>query len=392
MKKYLKYYLLFIIFNIYLFANCQSLENLNETKKKIESQIQKLNTLITENTNIKTETLNNLNLVNQRINLKKSLIKQIESEILYLNNSIINKQNSLDSLSVVLNYRKDELVNVLQFYQKTLNNYNVLIFILSSNSFNQSYLRIKFYNSIIRYYSQTLKSLENDINSINIIKTSLENQKNELYLKQLQKVNEIKLLEKDIDLYRVKLEKLKANESKLRKQVEAEKKRNSEIVSKIRELIEEEARKKINSKVLSNDQIKLSNDFVNNFGKLPHPVRDAFVLSEFGETNHPVLKGVKIKNNGVDFACKNGSEVYSIFGGEVKKIFNLPMNGIAIIIRHGNYLSVYSNLSTVFIKVGDKVNLNQPIGKIETKGSTNSILHFEIWNEKSPENPLLWIN
>jgi septal ring factor EnvC (AmiA/AmiB activator) len=127
MKKYLKYYLLFIIFNIYLFANCQSLENLNETKKKIESQIQKLNTLITENTNIKTETLNNLNLVNQRINLKKSLIKQIESEILYLNNSIINKQNSLDSLSVVLNYRKDELVNVLQFYQKTLNNYNVLI-------------------------------------------------------------------------------------------------------------------------------------------------------------------------------------------------------------------------------------------------------------------------
>jgi murein DD-endopeptidase MepM/ murein hydrolase activator NlpD len=68
------------------------------------------------------------------------------------------------------------------------------------------------------------------------------------------------------------------------------------------------------------------------------------------------------------------------------------MNGIAVIIRHGNYLSVYSNLSTVFVKVGDKVNLNQPIGKIETKGSTNSILHFEIWNEKSPENPLLWIN
>lgn len=204
-------------------------------------------------------------------------------------------------------------------------------------------------------------------------------------------MDEIKTLKKDQDLYNVKLRQLKNNESKLRKQIESENKRSKEIISKINELIEEEARKKTNLSPKSTEGIKLSNDFAKNYGKLPHPVANAFVVTNFGESNHPVLKGVKVKNNGVDFACKNGSEIHSVFNGEVKKVFNLPMNGIAVIIRHGSYLSVYSNLSNVYVKVGDKVSSEQAIGKIVSNDNSSSILHFEIWNEKSPENPLLWI-
>ena len=392
MKYIFKYCLFFILCYCITFPiKSQSLEDLNSTKRKIENQIQQLNVLINENANLKSETINNLNLVSQRIKLKNSLINQLELEILYLNNNILQSQSNIDSLSFLLNSRKKELEKILQFYQKYHNSYNILIFILSSNSFNQSFLRIKFYNSIIKYYSNTIKSISTDINKISEIKVSLENQKKELYLKQLQKIDEIKTLRKDLDLYNSKLKKLKSNEKNLRKQIEIEKRRSNEIISKINELIEEETRKKIISTNKSNENVKLSNDFLKNYGKLPHPVANAFVINNFGETNHPVLKGVKIKNNGVDFACKTGSEIRSIFNGEVKKVFNLPMNGIAVIIRHGNYLSVYSNLTSVYVKVGDKVITEQVIGKIVSNDNSGSILHFEIWNEKNPENPLMWI-
>lgn len=136
---------------------------------------------------------------------------------------------------------------------------------------------------------------------------------------------------------------------------------------------------------------ELSANFKENKGKFPSPTPNSSILNTFGENQHPILKNVKVKNNGVDLILNGNYNVYAIHKGEVKKIFNVPYGGKAVIIRHGDYLSVYSNLNEIYVKVGQNISMGETIGEVMKQPDNTYVLHFEIWNEKEPENPLNWI-
>ena len=140
-------------------------------------------------------------------------------------------------------------------------------------------------------------------------------------------------------------------------------------------------------------ELKLSENFENNKGKLPWPSEKGVISGTFGEHPHPVLKKVKINNNGIDILTSEGSNAKAIFDGVVTRIMNVPNYNNVVIIRHGEYLTVYSNLNEVFVKKGEKVKTWQDIGYIFTdKEDSKTELHFEIWKAKTLQNPLHWLS
>ena len=143
---------------------------------------------------------------------------------------------------------------------------------------------------------------------------------------------------------------------------------------------------------LTPEEIELSGNFSSNKGKLPWPSEKGIISSTFGEHNHPVLKRVKIKNNGIDILTSQSEEARAIFDGTVISIRTITNTNKAIIIRHGEYFTVYSNLSEVFVQQGQKVSTKQRLGNIYTDSSGNKTeLHFEIWRGKTLLNPSSWI-
>jgi murein DD-endopeptidase MepM/ murein hydrolase activator NlpD len=146
-----------------------------------------------------------------------------------------------------------------------------------------------------------------------------------------------------------------------------------------------------NKFALTPAEMQLSSSFAGNKGRLPWPTERGVVAATFGEHEHPVLKGIKTKNNGVDIATEKGRIARSVFDGEVTSTMTLPNYNNVVIIRHGEYLTVYSNLDQLYVKKGDKVKTKQKIGLIQTDETGKTTMHFELWQGKNLQNPEQWI-
>lgn len=141
------------------------------------------------------------------------------------------------------------------------------------------------------------------------------------------------------------------------------------------------------------DESLLTKNFSENKNKLPWPVEDGTVISVFGEHTHPVFKGIIVQNNGIDISTNCNSSVFCVFNGIVSKVFAIKGANFAIIIRHGNYLSVYQNLQKINVKNGEKVRTNQVIGYSYCDNlNMISTIHFELWQELNRMDPLKWLN
>ena len=139
-------------------------------------------------------------------------------------------------------------------------------------------------------------------------------------------------------------------------------------------------------------ELLLSENFESNQGGLPWPLERGIISSTFGEHEHPVLKGVKIKNNGIDILTEENAKVRAIFAGTVTRVMSIPNYNYVIMIRHGEYLSVYSNLDEVYVNKGDMVDTKQEIGKLHTNAKDlKTELHFELWKGKTLLNPASWL-
>ncbi|MGE0078390.1 MAG: murein hydrolase activator EnvC [Bacteroidales bacterium] len=389
---YCKYFLSIFFLILFGFLKGQTIDDLNLKRKSIEDNISKISSLIDETSKEKSLTENNLRLIERRIKLKNELISQIDKEIDFLNSRINYNQFQIDSLEDLIHNRREELAFILKTKFRNKDQAQLLMFILSSNSFNQAYTRVKFYNNLVDFQKKRIDELKELISAVNISKLNLQNNFKHLKLKQIEKESELNKLLSESNSYNTRVKDIKKKEKQLRNSLANERKKSDAIADQIKKLIEEEARKKLkNSSAVNEVNYKLAKQFKENFGKLPPPVKDGIVTSFYGENNHPYLKGVKIKNNGIDITVSKNSNVYCIFEGEVRKIFTVPLGGMAVIIRHGTYLTVYSNLSNLDVKVGDKVKTNQIIGEVSKFDEKVGILHFEVWNERNSENPTMWI-
>ena len=378
----------------------QTKAELEKKKKKTINEINYTNKLLEETRKNQKESENNLALLGNQITSRQELISEINMEISLVSKRIAETESVIEMMTEDLESLKASYAKMLQVAWKNQNKNNEIMFLMSSSDFNQIYLRMKYMKQIAEYRKRQLLA-------INSIKAVLVKQMEKLIA---QKAEHQKLLDEEKVETRnlqnarkqqeTELAKLRGKEADLKNQLAEKNKQKQQLQAAIEKLIAEEVKKSSASKGKANtgkyeltpEEKIVSDNFGSNVGKLPWPVQRGVIVSRFGKQPHPVISGVEIDNKGIDISTTTGSDARAVFDGEVRKVFSIPGTQNAIIIRHGEYLSVYTHIDKVYVSVGYKVKAKQAIGKIYTDDSENkTVLHLEIWKGSVTLNPANWL-
>ena len=314
---------------------------------------------------------------------------------------------------------KKEYAKMIVFAQKNQNSYDKLLFILSANSFNQAYKRMMYLKHYSEYRKQQAELIEwiRDLIQVKVSKLQLQKAEKEVLLES--KKQETQKLSKEKNQQGQYLTTLQKKQKEFEKKLKEQQQIEAQLSREIQQIIEEEVRKarerekererkaaaagkteKPSGKTTGSPRIELtpeeklaSDKFEQNKRRLPWPVERGVITDHFGVHQHPVLKNIQVKNNGVDISTVPGMKARSVFAGEISRVFMVTGGNMAVIIRHGRYLTVYSNLVNVQVKQGEKVAIKQTIGTIGTDEDEDSktVLKFQIWRENEKMDPEDWI-
>jgi murein hydrolase activator len=380
----------FVFTNVCLQGDKKSV--LLEKKQKIEKEIEITNKLLDDTRNKKANSLNELKLLSTKIEKRNLLINQLNDELILINREIDLNYKLIDSYMLELKKVKEDYALLIYYAFKNRNmNFNFM-YLLAARDVNTFYARFKYLQQYKDYRRERIKLIvalnkviEKKIDDLGIKKE----QKLELVNRKL---SERAYLIKDSDEIDKLIGNLKKQEKTLLIELEEKKEISKKLEKEIERLIKEEA-KKINFSDLSAEQKVLSKNFEDNKGRLPWPTAQGIITNKFGDHPHPIIKGVNIKNNGVDISTLSNSSVCVIFNGKVSKIFNIKGANSTIIVQHGNFFTVYHNLINVCVKAGQYVNTKDKIGEVYTDNKTGeSILHLEIWKELVKQDPEIWLS
>lgn len=379
--------IVFILFSTISLVSAQSYSELVEEKEQLIKESGEINLLLKKTKASKSVSLEDLSLLNNEINVQKNLLKIFDQEINVLT---IEKKNIESEL--IQNTRDLDILK--QSYSKLLKSshifslkQNPIKFFLSSKSFNQLSRRIYHMSSVERSKRglfDEIKLKKGEI--LNKKEKVVEKRSHQIKLKlkknlELDKLGQSKMAKQDM------INNLILKQDSLKKVLYKKKLKSDKISKEILSILEEQKNlDKLNPKFEL-----VSQKFEENKGKLPWPVNRGSVVSNFGEVPHPVLKGISTINNGIEIAT-NQRSVRSIFDGEVTKIIVMPNGQKVVIIRHGQYFSVYSNLQGLDINSGDKLKTNEIIGSLDdTKSVKRSVLGLQIWRGREKLNPRHWL-
>ncbi len=406
-------FILFIFLSLVLKG--QTKDELKKQKLEIENEIKYTSELLNKNNANKTQSLNYLKVLKQKIKSHERLLITLNIEINLLDKSVKRTELAIYQATRAialeeqnLKRLKDEYAKMIYAANKKKDSRNNIMFIISADDFNQAYKRIlylKQYSEFRKTQAIKIRRTHDDLiqkkenlskQKVNLIKESAE--KNRLVSvkkDELERVNIIKSEEQGL------LKKVRKREIKFKNQLIAQKKKAEELDKKIRKIIEEEIRtareaakknKEDNKYGLTPEALTLSSEFAKNQGKLPWPLEKGVVISTYGKQKHVVFSGVETFNNGIDIATERNTIVRAVFDGTISRIFFIKGEGKAILINHGEYFSVYSGLKEVQVKAGEKILAKEKIGVVITNEEENKTqLHFEIWRGYNKEDPSKWL-
>ena len=382
------------------YSGAQSKRTVLERKKsRLKSDIEYKNTLLKKNEKERSNTLNQLVLLQDKISKRVELIATINSEVKYLNNEIEKNEKLIASMERDVETLKAEYAKMVQFAYRNRSSYDQIMYVFASSDFNQAYKRLRY----LQQYSEFRKKQADDINRLE----SILIQKNaELLAERTEQEN---LLTSELDQKNTLAQEknqhqeiyadLQTKEEELKKEIKEKQKERQQMQLAIDRIIAEEirlAQKKNATKKgvwsLTPEAKALANGFTANKGKLPWPVEKGTITDKYGVHAHPVLKSIKVNNHGVGISTNKGATARVVFDGEITRIIVIPGAGKAVIVRHGDYLTVYGNLKEVYVAAGDKVKVKQIIGEVVTiDGKTE--LQFEIHKgvNATTLDPALWL-
>lgn len=403
MKKSSKYCFIFLIgclFSVTLFG--QSKTELEKKKKKLLSEINYTNKLLKETEKTKKNSLDQLNVLSTKINQRQALINTLSAQSMLLNKEIKKLEEEINRLEKTLQLLKDEYAKMIYYAFKNRSPYSKLMFVFAADNFNQAYKRLKYLQQYTDFRKEQVQ---------NIIATKTELEKKIAALEEKKKEKQSIIVEKEMENQSLIGEKLKkqevvqslqSKEQELKKQLAEKRAASLKLQKAIERIIEEEIRKAKEAAEkagksskgypLTPEAQELSNSFSANKGSLPWPVKEGVITEKFGQHPHPVLEGIMVNNNGIDISTTKNAMARAIFEGEVSSVAIIPGEGKVVMVRHGAYLTVYSYMSEVFVKKGDKVSTKQNLGVlVEQPGKSKSELHLEIWKGLTKLNPEYWI-
>ncbi len=375
----------------------QSLEELRKRKQKAEEELEYAGKLLEDARKNEQSSLNQLRLINRKISQRNEIIAALNAEVTLIQGFIENNTLVVSLLEEDLQALKKEYAAMIVFAYKNRGIVDHLIFLLSSSDFNQAYKRhlyLKQYAGYRKIQARTIVSLQE----------LLEKKAEDLLIQKSEKdqllsdlKREMNLLSAEKDQENSYIRKMQQEQQVLRQKIREQQRTEQELENKIRRMIEEEARKARESGrpgfALTPEQQLTGKDFGQNKSRMPWPVERGIIVGKFGLQKHPTLANITIDNNGVDIATEPRAKASVVFDGEVSRVFAISGGNMAVIVRHGPYLTVYSNLAEVTVKAGDKVSAGQPIGTIYTDSNEGdrTILKFQVWFENQKMDPEVWI-
>ncbi len=391
--------LLILIFLIPLSLEAQNRQELEKQRLQLQKEIKEINTLLFQSQKKEKTLLSDLSDLVQRIGVRTKLINTINEETNQLNIEINENERQVDLLEERLEFLKKEYANmVVQSYKSKTKN-SRLMFLLSSENFLQAYKRLDYLKQYAAYRERQGEEIKVEtikLQNLNDLLIDTRNEKEELIainLKEKDSISQEKSSRESL------VKSVKKKEKKYIAQINTKQKEEKQIERKIEALIAEaiaDSRKESNIKstgfALTPEAVALEKDFISNKGKLPSPVERGIVVRRYGKQSHPTLKGITIESNGIFYATEKNANARVIFDGRVLAIQVLPGKKKAVLVQHGNYISVYKNLDNVTVKKGDLVSTKQLLGKIHTDKTTGkTILAFVLFKEVQRQNPEEWV-
>ena len=450
----IRFILIFIgllLINVTSYAQNSS-EKLKKEQDKLEKKISNTKSILNRSKTNTQASLNELKIIENQIEFRENLLRNFDNQIRGAEIKLTKKSSQINALRIKLKKLKEQYRKLLLYAYKHRNKYGKMMYIFSSTSYNQALKRNKYLQKVGEIQQKQFLIIRQYEGLINTEITSIESEKNYKLVMLNEKKKEKVEIEKDKVKKEVVYQKFKNEESKLISQLKEDERKKEILKDKINAAIRKEianaekkarlaaekaekaekakkkaeqsaiatnnsstssktttevketkrettttAKKEVNYTENTKEAVSLSKNFEANKGRLPWPVEKGSITEGFGKNAHPTLDNVYTNNNGIDISTPQNAQVRSVFEGEVTSVLNILGAGKVVIIKHGNYRTVYSNLQDTYVTVGSKVSTKQVIGSLTVpQGSSVSVAHFEIHvvNGGSVQclNPSLWVN
>lgn len=376
----------------------KSKSRLEKEKNENLAKIKEAEKILSQTTTKKKATLGELKALNRQIQVRTRFIGTISQEISMLDEEISDKSLVVNSLQDDLKDLKVEYAEMIYSAYKANRGFNKLTFLFSAKTFNQLFLRMKY----LEQYSEARKI---QVQNIEEVSDALIQEKTDLQTKKTEQSSLLKSkLKENKDLVTVKTRKnkvfsqLSKREKELKAELARRKKAMNDLNTLIAKIIKEEIEKtsggKSTTKVsLTPEAALLSSSFEGNKNRLPWPVEHGFVSAKFGKHPHPVLKNIMTENPGVDIQTEKQAEVRAVFDGEVSSVAFVPGMNTVVIVKHGDYLTLYARLKNINpnIERGYTIKAKESIGEVFTDNNDNTEVHFEVWKNFDKLNPERWL-
>lgn len=438
MKKLLFVFLLVLTTGL----QAQTKEELQRQKVLLQDQIDLASELLLKTKSTKEASLSELQTLNQKIEARNKLIRTMDRQIRSIDREVANKAKAIETLEARVDSLKSDYADLIKLAQRQQKPRDQILFILSSSSFAQAAKRMQYFKDMAAYREQ-------QVQQIAIAQETLAREREALIAKKAEKIQvqtaqegEKIALQADAQIQEETVQNLQSKESTLKKDIDKKQREAQQLEQQIKRIIAEEMRKakeraerssleneakelglisgKDFSARTSNKALKqlidkaraakgmdvrddgpsfamtpearaLANNFASNKGALPWPVERGIITGKFGKHPHPIVKGVIVDNPHIEITTEESAIVRSVFEGEVSSVVPIPGANVMVLVRHGNYFTVYSNLINVKVKAGDVVSLKEPIGTAFTDEEGKTMVQLGIWKDADIQDPNPWL-
>jgi septal ring factor EnvC (AmiA/AmiB activator) len=396
--------ILFLCLLLPLSLHAQERKQLEAKRKQLIKEIDLTTDMLQETKRTREATLTRYLTLQNQIKKRQQLIETLESEVELTNASIDQAGIIIEALEKDIQRLKEEYSQILRAAYRQRLTHSSLLFLFSARSFNDAFRRWRYLQQYDEYRKKQSKLILETQQNLSVRLQWLESRRTEKEALLAKAREQSVLLSQELSDKDQLLQTLKGDEKRLSSELREKEKAHEELNSAIERIIREEMAKARRRGRADNtdeatpatpEEIKLAeaaNQFGANKGKLPWPVEKGVVTGYFGKQEHPTLAGVEITNNGIDIRTDQGAKVRAVHPGRVVGVQFIPTHDYMVLIQHGTFYTVYSNLATVDVKRGDSVARLETLGTVRTNKKTNTTeVHFEVWKEKNRMNPLQWV-
>ena len=380
-------------------AAAQTKAQLEKDKAKVEQELKKLSGDLSKAKKNSKANQQQINMLDKKISERTKLINNISGQLNLLDMQMEQTRDSITLMQNQVDSMKREYAHVVRVLYGERGNLDKLVLLLDTESYNIAYLRTKYFRDYSRYRKRQAAHIRQKEEALHDAGVDLARQQRETTSLLVQEKRQKEQLAKEQKERQQSLKKSKQQEKDLQAQINKKEKQKKQLQQQIQKIINEEIAKARKASGPSgagsagsagkNVDMALSADFAGNKGRLPWPVTYTKVIREYGRYTHS--SGGQNMNNGIDLVCKSGAAVQCVFGGTVSRVFTCPNGTKGIIVRHGEYMTVYANMGTVTVNEGAKVSTKQNLGTVYTNSDGSAEFSFQLWKGTSSQNPRTWL-